>query len=380
MHLFDALKIRNVTLRNRIIVSPMCQYSSTDGFASDWHLVHLGSRAVGGAALVFTEASAVLPEARISPQDLGIWKNEQIEMLRRITRFIAAQGAIPGMQLAHAGRKASTYRPWEKPGSVPENEGGWKTFAPSAIPFGNGYATPTALDEAGIQGVVNAFSGAARRACEAGFQVVEIHAAHGYLLHQFLSPLSNQRTDAYGGPFENRTRVVREVVSAVRKEWPESHPLWIRISATDWLEGGWDLPQSIELAKQLGPLGVDLVDCSSGGLAPGAKIPIRPGYQVPFAEAIRRATRMLTGAVGLITTAEQAEAILQEGKADVVLMAREFLRQPYWPLRAAHELEVPFPWPAQYLRAAPEGTPTREAASLPELNRSMSDHHAISES
>jgi len=329
---------------------------------------------------VFTEASAVLPEGRISPQDLGIWKNEHIDMLARITRFIAAQGALPGIQLAHAGRKASTYRPWEKRGSVPETGGGWKTFAPSAVPFGSGYATPTALDEAGIQAVVNAFAAAARRACQAGFQVVEIHAAHGYLLHQFLSPLSNLRTDAYGGSFENRTRLVREVISAVRKAWPESQPLWIRISATDWLEGGWDLPQSIELAKQLGPLGVDLVDCSSGGLAPGAKIPIRPGYQVPFAEAIRRATRMLTGAVGMITTAEQAEAILQEGKADVVLMAREFLRQPYWPLRAAHELAVPFPWPAQYLRAAPEGTPTREPASLSELKHCMSDHHGISES
>ncbi|HKM91522.1 MAG TPA: NADH:flavin oxidoreductase/NADH oxidase [Candidatus Acidoferrales bacterium] len=380
MHLFDELKIRNVTLRSRIVVSPMCQYSSTDGFASDWHLVHLGSRAVGGAALVFTEASAVLPEARISPQDLGIWKNEHIEMLARITRFIAGQGAIPGIQLAHAGRKASTYRPWEKPGSVPETNGGWKTLAPSAIPFGEGYATPTALDEAGIQAIVNAFAGAARRACEAGFQVVEIHAAHGYLLHQFLSPLSNQRTDAYGGSFENRTRLVREVISAVRKAWPESNPLWIRISATDWLEGGWDLSQSMELAKQLGPLGVDLVDCSSGGLAPGAKIPIREGYQVPFSEAIRRATGVLTGAVGMITTAEHAEAILQEGKADVVLMARQFLRQPYWPLDAARALGVPFPWPVQYLRAAPDGTPTREPASLSELKHCMSDHHAISES
>lgn len=377
MHLFDPLKIRDVTLRSRIIVSPMCQYSSTDGFASDWHLVHLGSRAVGGAALVFTEASAVLPEGRISPQDLGIWKNEQIEMLARITRFIAAQGAIPGIQLAHAGRKASTYRPWEKPGSVPENEGGWKIFAPSAIPFGNGYATPTALDEAGIQAVVNAFAAAARRACEAGFQVIEIHAAHGYLLHQFLSPLSNQRTDGYGGSFENRTRLVREVASAIRKVWPDSLPLWIRISATDWLDGGWDLPQSMELAKQLGPLGIDLVDCSSGGLAPGAQIPIRAGYQVPFAEAIRRATGLMTGAVGMITTAEHAEAILQEGKADVVLMARQFLRQPYWPLDAARALGIPFPWPAQYLRAAPDGTPTREPASLSELKHCMSDHHAI---
>jgi len=380
MHLFDALKIRSVTLRSRIVVSPMCQYSSTDGFASDWHLVHLGSRAVGGAALVFTEASAVLPEGRISPQDLGIWKNEQMAMLARITRFIAGQGAIPGIQLAHAGRKASTYRPWEKPGSVPENEGGWRTFGPSAIPFGDGYATPTALDAAGIQAVVNAFGAAARRACEAGFQVLELHAAHGYLLHQFLSSLSNQRRDAYGGSFENRTRLVREVVSAIRKAWPESLPLWIRISAKDWLEGGWDLPQSIELAKQLGPLGVDLVDCSSGGLAPGAKIPIGTGYQVPFADAIRRASGMLTGAVGMITTAEQAEAILQEGKADVVLMAREFLRHPYWPLAAAQGLGVPFPWPEQYLRAAPDGTPTREPASLAEMKRCMSDHHGISES
>jgi 2,4-dienoyl-CoA reductase-like NADH-dependent reductase (Old Yellow Enzyme family) len=380
MHLFDVLKIRHVTLRSRIVVSPMCQYSSSDGFASDWHLVHLGSRAVGGAALVFTEASAVLPEGRISPQDLGIWKIEHIEMLGRITRFISSQGAIAGIQLAHAGRKASTYRPWEKPGSVPETEGGWKALAPSAIPFGNGYATPAALDEAGIQDVVKAFAAAARRACEAGFRVVEIHAAHGYLLHQFLSPLSNQRTDAYGGSFENRTRLVREVVSTVRKVWPESHPLWIRISATDWIEGGWDLPQSIELTKQLGSLGVDLVDCSSGGIVPGAKIPVRAGYQVPFADAIRRATGILTGAVGMITTADQAEAILQEGRADVVLLAREFLRQPYWPLRAAQELGSHFPWPVQYLRAAPDGTPAREPANLSELKRCMSDHHAISES
>jgi len=379
MHLFDPLKIRNVTLRSRIVVSPMCQYWSSDGFASDWHLVHLGSRAVGGAALVFTEASAVLPEGRISPQDLGIWKDEHIEMLSRITRFITGHGAVPGMQLAHAGRKASTYRPWEKPGSVPEAEGGWKALAPSAIPFGPGYATPTALDEAGIRAAVAAFAAAARRACEAGFQVLEIHAAHGYLLHEFLSPLANQRTDAYGGSFENRTRLVREVVSAIRKVWPDSHPLWVRISATDWIEGGWDLAQSVELAKQLGPLGADLVDCSSGGILPGAKIPIGAGYQVPFSEEIRRATGMLTGAVGMITNAKQAAAIVQEGKADVVLLAREFLRQPYWPLHAANELGVQFPWPVQYLRAAPDGTPTREPASLSELKRCMSDHHAISE-
>ncbi|HEV3218684.1 MAG TPA: NADH:flavin oxidoreductase/NADH oxidase [Candidatus Acidoferrales bacterium] len=376
---FDELKIREVTLRNRIVVSPMCQYSSTDGFASDWHLVHLGSRAVGGAALVFTEATAVAPEGRISPQDLGIWKDEHIEMLARITRFIRSQGALTGVQLAHAGRKASTYRPWEKPGTIPESAGGWKSVAPSAVPF-EGYATPAALDENGIQEVVKAFAAAARRACQAGFQVVELHAAHGYLIHQFLSPLANKRTDSYGGSFENRTRLVREVIAAVRKVWPEGYPLWVRISATDWIEGGWDLEQSVELAKQIGPLGVDLVDCSSGGISPKAKIPVRAGYQVPFAEEIRRKAGIMTGAVGMITTPAEVDEIIRDEKADVVLMAREFLRQPYWPLGAAQELGFANPWPVQYLRAAPDGSPAREPVNLPELKRCMSEHHAIPES
>jgi 2,4-dienoyl-CoA reductase-like NADH-dependent reductase (Old Yellow Enzyme family) len=379
MHLFDELAIRDVTLRNRIVVSPMCQYSSTDGFATDWHLVHLGSRAVGGAALVFTEASAVSPEGRISPQDLGIYKDEHIEMLARVTRFIRSQGALAGVQLAHAGRKGSTHRPWEKSGSVPESAGGWKAVAPSAVPF-EGYATPVALDDGGIQAVVKSFAAAARRACEAGFQVIEIHSAHGYLLHEFLSPLSNKRTDSYGGSFENRTRLLREVIAAVRKAWPESYPLWVRISATDWIEGGWDLDQSVELAQVIGPLGADLVDCSSGGIALGAKIPIRAGYQFPFAEEIRLKAGILTGAVGMITTAAEADSILRQEKADVVLLAREFLRQPYWPLRVAHESGFPVPWPVQYLRAAPDGTPAREPVNLPDLKRCMSEHHAIPES
>jgi 2,4-dienoyl-CoA reductase-like NADH-dependent reductase (Old Yellow Enzyme family) len=379
MHLFDPLQIRAATLRNRIVVSPMCEYSSKDGFANDWHLVHLGSRAVGGASLVFTEASAVSPEGRISPQDLGIYKDAHIENLARITHFICEQGAIPGVQLAHAGRKGSTLRPWDGSGAIPESKGGWVPVAPSAIPFSDGYPMPAALDLSGIRAVVKSFADAARRACEAGFGAIEIHAAHGYLLHEFLSPLSNQRTDSYGGSFENRTRLLREVITAVRRMWPESAPLFLRISAADWIEGGWDLEQSIHLAELAGPLGVDLIDCSSGGLAPGAKIPIRPGYQVPFADEIRRRTGLLTGAVGLITTATQADLILREGKADVVLLAREFLRQPYWPLHVARELGFPCSWPAQYLRAAPDGTPQREALSLPELRRCMSEQHAIPE-
>jgi 2,4-dienoyl-CoA reductase-like NADH-dependent reductase (Old Yellow Enzyme family) len=380
MPLFDELTIRDATLRNRIVVSPMCEYSSTDGFANDWHLVHLGSRAVGGAAIVFTEACAVTPQGRISPQDLGIWKDDHIEFLARITRFIREQGAIPGIQLAHAGRKGSTMRPWEGSGLVPPSRGGWTPVAPSAIPFADGYPQPAALEESGIREIVNGFAAAARRACQAGFGIIEIHSAHGYLLHEFLSPLANQRTDTYGGSFENRTRLVREVVSAIRRVWPESAPLFLRISATDWIEGGWDLDQSVQLAQLVSPLGVDLIDCSSGGIASGAKIPMSSGYQVPFAERIRQETGILTGAVGLITTAAQADAILREGKADVVFLAREFLRQPYWPLTVARDLGFPISWPAQYLRAAPDGTPTREGISLPDLKRCMSEHHGISES
>jgi len=379
MHLFDELDIRGLTLRNRIVVSPMCQYSSTDGFATDWHLVHLGSRAVGGASLVFTEAAAVTPEGRISPQDLGIYKDEHIENLARIARFIREQGAIPGIQLAHAGRKGSTVRPWEGSGTIPVSKGGWTPVAPSPVPFGEGYATPEMLGVNQIQEILKAYVNAARRACQAGFGVIEIHSAHGYLLHEFLSPLSNFRADSYGGPWENRIRFLCEVVSAVRSVWPKSAPLFLRISATDWLEGGWDLEQSIRLAQLVAGLGVDLIDCSSGGLAPGARIPMQAGYQVSFAEEIRREAGIMTGAVGLITTAALADSIVREGKADVVLLAREFLRQPYWPLRVASDLGFPASWPAQYLRAAPEGTPQREALSLAELKHCMSEHHGIPE-
>ena len=353
--------------------------SSTDGYANDWHLVHLGSRAVGGAGLVFTEATAVLPEGRISPQDLGIWKDDHIEFLARIVRFIHGQGSIAGMQLAHAGRKASTYRPWEGNGAIPESGGGWKkVVAPSAIPFDDNYPMPQALTNDGIQEVVRAFAAAARRACEAGFRVIEIHAAHGYLIHEFLSPLSNQRTDAYGGSFENRARLLREVVGAVRREWPERAPLFVRISATDWVDGGWDIQQSVDLARQLKGLGVDLIDCSSGGLVPQARIPVGPGYQTPFAERIRREADILTGAVGMITSPSQAEHIVAGGQADAVLLAREFLRDPYWPLRAARELGQAISWPVQYLRAAPEGTLPRASADLKNLGSCLEEHHALS--
>jgi 2,4-dienoyl-CoA reductase-like NADH-dependent reductase (Old Yellow Enzyme family) len=365
MNLFDELQIRDIKLRNRLVVSPMCQYSSTDGFANDWHLVHLGSRAVGGASLIFTEACAVSPEARISPQDLGIYKDDHVEFLSRITGFLRTQGALPGIQLAHAGRKGSTRAPWNPGPFVTEAEGGWKPVAPSAITFApTNYAPPTALDEKGIQKVVNDFAAAAVRAQRAGFAIIEIHSAHGYLLHEFLSPLSNQRTDSYGGSFENRTRLVREVTTAIRRVWPEKNPLFIRISSTDWVEGGWDIDQSVALATQLAPLGVDLIDCSSGGNTPDAKIPVGPGYQVGFAERIRRETGMMTGAVGMITTAAEASAILSEEKADLVIMARQFLRDPYFPLHVAQELGFPASWPEQYLRAAGHGTPKREPVPL----------------
>ena len=358
--LFDELTLRGLTLRNRIAVSPMCQYSCTGGLANDWHFVHLGSRAVGGAALVFAEATAVTPDGRISPQDLGIWNDAQADALARTVSFIDAQGAVAGIQLAHAGRKASTFRPWDGSGAVPERSGGWaRVDAPSAIPFSADYLVPHAMTEAEIAGVVEAFAAAARRALAAGFRVIELHAAHGYLLHEFLSPLSNTRTDRYGGAFENRTRFVREVAAAVRRVWPDSHPLFARISATDWTDGGWDLPQSIELARALKECGVDLIDASSGGNVATAKIPLGPGYQTPFAEAIRREAGIATGAVGLITDAVQAEHVIRTGQADIVLLAREMLRDPYWPLRAARELGATIGWPAQYLRAGPKGAPTR---------------------
>jgi len=364
-HLFDPLQIRGITFPNRVFVSPMCEYSSTNGFPSDWHFVHLGSRAVGGAGLVLTEATAVLPEGRISPEDLGIWSDDHIEPLSRIVRFVHAQGSIAGMQLAHAGRKASTYRPWEGTGTIPQSAGGWgKVVAPSAIRFAANYPAPQALDADGIKEVVDAFVAAARRAREAGFRVLELHVAHGYLLHEFLSPLSNQRSDAYGGSFENRTRIVREVAAAVRNVWPERAPLLVRISATDWVEGGWDIQQSVELCRQLKGLGVDLIDCSSGGNVATAKIPVGPAYQMPFADQIRREAKILTGAVGMITSPAQAESIVSGGRADAVLLARELLRDPYWPLRAARELAQSISWPAQYLRAAPEGSKARVPAEF----------------
>ena len=339
-------------MRNRIAVSPMCQYSSVDGFATDWHLVHLGSRAVGGAGLVVAEATAVTADGRISPGDLGIWSDAHIEPLARCTRFIAEQGAVPGIQLAHAGRKASTAAPWEGGGALTPEQGGWRPIvAPSAIPFDAAHPTPEVLDAGGIALVVAAFAAAAHRALTAGFQVIELHAAHGYLLHEFLSPLTNVRTDEYGGSFENRTRIVREVVEAVREVWPERLPLFVRISATDWVEGGWDIEQSVELTRMLGPLGVDLIDCSSGGIVPKVHVPLGPGYQVGFAERIRRETGVRTGAVGLITQPAHAEEIVHEGQADLVILARQLLRDPYWALHAAKHLGVAVEWPVQYLRA-----------------------------
>src|ERR1700691_1428202 len=358
--IFDPLPIRGVTLQNRVAVSPMCQYSSEDGFANDWHLVHLGGRAVGGASLVFTEATAVTAEGRISPEDLGIWKDAHIEFLARIVHFLKSQGTVPGMQIAHAGRKGSTQRPWDGSSKVPLENGGWIPVAPSAVAFSDTYPMPRALLKEEIHAIVDAFGQAARRALDAGFQLLEIHAAHGYLAHEFFSPLSNLRTDEYGGSFENRTRFGREVVSAVRKVWPENLPLFIRISAQDWKEGGWTLDESVELARQLKPLGVDLVDCSSAGLAVDQKIIAGPGFQVPFAERIRRDANILTAAVGLIETKEQVAEILANNKADLVLMAREFLRDPYWPLRAAREVKHTMSWPEQYLRAAPPDSPARK--------------------
>lgn len=351
--LFSPLTMRGVTLRNRIGVSPMCQYSSPDGFATDWHLVHLGSRAVGGAGLVMAEATAVTPEGRISPYDLGIWNDAHIERLSRCVRFIQEQGAVAGIQIAHAGRKASVAPPWTGGGPVDEDHEGWRPiYAPSAIAFAPGYPVPKEMDQHDIQHVITAFTDATRRALESGFQVIEIHAAHGYLLHEFLSPLSNHREDRYGGSYENRTRLVRQVVENVRNEWPDRNPLFVRISATDWAEGGWDIEQSIELAQWLRTMEVDLIDCSSGGLVSHTRIPVGAGYQVPFAERIRREANIATAAVGLITEPEQAETIIREEQADIVLLARQLLRDPYWPLHAARQLGVTLDWPPQYRRAA----------------------------
>ncbi|MEO8051698.1 MAG: NADH:flavin oxidoreductase/NADH oxidase [Acidobacteriota bacterium] len=355
MSLFIPLKIRDITLRNRIAVSPMCQYSSVDGFANDWHMVHLGSRAVGGAALVMVEATAVEARGRITPGDNGIYKDEHIEMLARIAEFVKSQGAVPGIQIAHAGRKASCYVPWENNGThLPADGGAWVTVAPSAVPFRESDPAPAALDKAGITEIVQAFAAAARRALTAGFEVLEIHGAHGYLANEFLSPLANRRDDEYGGSFENRIRFLLEIIAAVRAVWPERLPLWLRISATDWKEGGWTLDDSVRLAAAVRPRGVDLIDCSSGGLAVDAKIQLGPGYQVPFAERIRRETGILTGAVGMITDPQQAEEIIKSGQADVIIMAREFLRDPYWPLHAARELGRDPEPPVQYARAFPK--------------------------
>ena len=349
--LFAPLKIRSITLKNRIAVSPMCQYSSGDGFANDWHFVHLGCRAVGGAGLVFTEATAVSPEGRISPHDLGIWKEEHIPYLRKITQFIEKQGSVPGMQLAHAGRKASITEPWNGDKLIPASAGGWQTIAPSPIAFSEEKSVPAALTQGGINKIVADFKAAAKRALDAGFKIVELHGAHGYLINEFMSPLSNKRTDGYGGPFENRIRFLLEVIAAVRSEWPEQYPLFLRISASDWAADGWTVDDSVRLAGIVKYNGVDLVDCSSGGVVPYVKIPAKPNYQVPFAEAVRKAG-ILTGAVGIIVTAEQAEAILANGQADLIFMAREFLRDPYFPLRAARELGYDdMPCPVQYERA-----------------------------
>jgi 2,4-dienoyl-CoA reductase-like NADH-dependent reductase (Old Yellow Enzyme family) len=357
--LFSPFKLRSVEFLNRIGVSPMCEYSSEDGFANDWHLVHLGARAQGGAGLVMLEASAVLAEGRISSADLGIWKDEHIENLSRIVRFLRSQGARAGIQLAHAGRKANRTAPFHGERALKPEEGAWTPVGPSAASFGPGYDTPAALDKAGIAAVVEAFRRAAMRADRAGFDVVEIHAAHGYLLHEFLSPLANERTDEYGGPLENRARLLMEVAAAVRAAWPGNLPLFVRISSTDWIDGGFTADEAVEVARMLKARGVDLVDCSSGGAAPGAKIPLGPGYQVEFAARIRRKAGIATAAVGMITEPQQADAIIENGEADLVLLAREMLRQPYWPLHAAAALGETASWPKQYLRAAPQGSPER---------------------
>jgi 2,4-dienoyl-CoA reductase-like NADH-dependent reductase (Old Yellow Enzyme family) len=354
--LFSPFRLRSVTFANRIGVSPMCQYSSQDGFANDWHLVHLGSRAQGGAALVTLEASAVLPEGRISSADLGIWKDAHIPELERIARFIHSQGARAGIQLAHAGRKGGMAPPFHGERVLRPEEGGWQPVAPSALPFSASYATPKALDDTGIADIIRAFADAAKRADAAGFDFIEIHGAHGYLIHEFLSPLANQRSDSYGGSFENRTRMALGVVDVVRAAWPAHLPLFFRISASDWAEGGWTIDESVALAVLFREHGVDLVDVSSGGQVPTARIPLGPGYQVPFAARIRNEAGIPTAAVGMITEPAQANEIVSEGKADMVFMARAMLRDPYWPLHAAAAIGVPANWPIQYLRAAPQGS------------------------
>lgn len=358
-NLFSPLTLRSLNLSNRIAIPPMCQYSAIDGVAQEWHHVHYASRAMGGPALIIMEATAVLPEGRISPADLGLWSDEQVEPLARITRFMKSQGVVPAIQLGHAGRKGSSSVGWEAPRTLPEEEGGWSLVAPSPIAFSPDHAVPQELDESGIRQIIDAFAAATRRALEAGFQAVELHGAHGYLIHQFLSPLSNRRRDAWGGSFENRTRLAREVVAAVRRAWPEELPLIVRLSATDWEEGGWNADETVELCRDLKALGVDLIDVSTAGLTPAARIPIGPGYQTGFAARVRQEAGIATAAVGLITSPLQADHVIRSGQADLVLLGRECLRDPYWPLHAAEALGHAIPWPAQYLRAAPRGTPAR---------------------
>lgn len=349
--LFQPLKIKSVEFKNRIGVSPMCMYSSKDGFANDWHLVHLGSRAVGGAGLIISEATAVSPEGRISPDDLGIWKDEHVEKLKQVTGFLEAQGSVPGIQLAHAGRKASTSSPWKGGTLVSKEEGGWQPVAPSAKPFFEEHPAPIELDTTGIEKVISDFREAAKRAFLAGFKVVEIHAAHGYLLHEFLSPLSNERTDEFGGSFENRCRLMLKVVEAVQREWPQELPLFVRISASDWARDGWNEEESVKLSRLLLDRGVDLIDCSSGGLIPNVTIPVKKKYQVPFSEKIRSEAGIMTAAVGLITTPEEAEEVLQKEQADMIFLGREMLRNPYFPMEAASKLDGELEWAKQYQRA-----------------------------
>lgn len=349
--LFSPFSMRSITLKNRIGMSPMCQYSCTDGLPNSWHLVHYGSRATGGAGLIMVEATAVAPEGRISPLDCGIWNDMQAQAFEPITRFIKEQGAISAIQLAHAGRKASTNHPSQGGGPLARENGGWQPLAPSPLPFAPNYPVPTALTATDLFKIEADFAAATRRAKSAGFEVVELHMAHGYLLHQFLSPLTNQRTDTYGGSLENRMRLPLRIAEVVRKAWPSELPVFVRISATDWVEGGWDLTQSLELCCRLKEIGIDLIDCSTGGLMPDAIIPAAPGFQTPFASAIRNQTGIATGAVGLITAAHQAEQMLKNGDADLVLLGRELLRSPFWPLSAAKELGADISWPIQYLRA-----------------------------
>jgi 2,4-dienoyl-CoA reductase-like NADH-dependent reductase (Old Yellow Enzyme family) len=368
-HLFAPLKLRSLTLPNRIAVSPMCEYSSIDGFANDWHFVHLGSRAIGGAALIITEANSVSPEARITPSDLGVWSDDHIPELKRITIFLHQHGAYAGTQLAHAGRKASMSVPWEQNRTIPPSEGGWQPVAPSAIRFDEAYPIPAALDRAGMDKIIADFIAATHRALAAGFDLVEVHAAHGYLLHQFLSPLSNHRTDEYGGSFDNRVRFPLEVIRAVRAAWPQHLPLFVRISATDWapesLGPSWDLPQSAAFAKLLKQAEVDLVDVSTGGNHPAQQIPVGPGYQVHHSETIRHEAHIPTGSVGMISEPAQADQIIRTGQADLVLLAREFLRNPYWPLHAATVLRQQTTWPTQYLRATHGKPEPRQPVSTP---------------